>query len=207
MNSIEIQNGINHIYNNDKKLAAIINASSPFNLKPKQDYYYSLLRSIIGQQLSTVASSAIKERFFRHFNDRPLPKEIIAISNQKLRNLGLSWSKVKYIKDLSQKILNKEIHFGGLKKMSDEDIIREFTKLNGIGTWTVHMFLIFTLGRLNVLPVNDLGIRKAAKLNYGLRKLPGEERLKKLSRQNHWSPYNSIASWYLWKGIDMKIIV
>ena len=90
MNSFEIENGISHIYNNDKKLAAIINASSPFNLKPKQDYYYSLLRSIIGQQLSTVAANAIKERFFRHFSYRPLPENIIATSDQKLRNLGLS---------------------------------------------------------------------------------------------------------------------
>lgn len=91
--------------------------------------------------------------------------------------------------------------------MSDDEIIAEFTKVKGIGMWTVHMFLIFTLGRLNVLPVNDLGIKKAAKLNYKLRKLPGEKRLKRLSKQNGWEPYNSIASWYLWKSIDMKIIV
>lgn len=207
MNSIEIENGISHIYNNDKKLATIIDAAGPCNLKPKQDYYHALLRSIVSQQLSTVVAGAITERIFSFFNYKPLPEDIISTSDQKLRSLGLSWAKVRYIKDLSQKIIIKEMHFRGLKMMSDEEIINELTKVKGVGVWTVQMFLIFTLGRLDVLPVNDLGIRRAAKLNYGLRKLPSEERLKKLSKKNGWDPYKSIASWYLWRSIDMKIVV
>ena len=91
--------------------------------------------------------------------------------------------------------------------MSDDEIIAEFTKVKGIGVWTMHMFLIFTLCRLNVLPVGDLGVKKAAKLNYNLKKLPDEKRLYKLSREKCWEPYNSIAAWYLWKSIDMKIVV
>ena len=207
MNSIEIENGISHIYNNDKNLAPIIDAAGSCDLKPKKDYYHALLRSIVGQQLSTIVADVIQERFFGYFNYKPLPENIISTPDQKLRNLGLSWAKVRYVKDLSKNIITKEIHFRGINKMSDNEIITEFTKVTGIGIWTVHMFLIFTLGRLNVLPVNDLGIRKAAKLNYNLRKLPGEERLRKLSKQNGWGPYNSIASWYLWKSIDMKIVV
>ncbi len=207
MNSIEIENGIDHIYNNDKKLATIIEAAGPFFLKPQKDYYRALLRSIIGQQLSTFAADIIQERFFSYFKYKPLPEYILETQDQNLRNLGLSWAKVRYIKDLSIKLINKEIHFRGLEKMSDEEIIAKFISVKGIGTWTVHMFLIFTLGRLNVLPVNDLGIRKAAKLNYKLRKLPGEDRLRKLSKENGWEPYNSIASWYLWKSIDMNIEV
>ena len=207
MNSTEIENGISHIYNNDKRLATVIDIAGRCDLKPKKDYYHSLLRAIVGQQLSTVVADVIQERFFGYFNDKPLPEKIILTPDQKLRNLGLSWAKVKYVKDLSQNIINKQIYFRGLNRMSDEDIISEFTKVKGIGIWTVQMFLIFTLGRLNVLPVSDLGIRRAAKLNYKLRKLPGEERLRKLSKQNGWGPYNSIASWYLWKSIDMKIVV
>ena len=207
MNSIEIENGIDHIYNNDKKLATVIDAAGGCDLKPKKDYYHALLRSIVGQQLSTVVAGVIRERFFGYFDNKPLPEKIVSTPDQKLRNLGLSWAKVKYVKDLSQNIINKQVHFRGLNRMSDEDIISEFTKVKGIGAWTVHMFLIFTLGRLNVLPVSDLGIKRAAKLNYNLRKLPGEERLIKLSKQNGWAPYNSIASWYLWKSIDMKIVV
>ena len=207
MNSIEIENGINHIYSNDKKLAQVIDAVVSCNLKPKRDYYHALLRSIIGQQLSTVVVDVIQERFFSFFNYKPLPEKILSTPDQRLRNLGLSWAKVKYVKDLSNNIVAKEIHFRGINKMSDDEIIAEFTKVKGIGIWTIHMFLIFTLGRLNVLPVSDLGIRKAAKLTYNLRKLPNEERLRKLSKQNGWGPYNSIASWYLWKSIDMKIVV
>jgi len=207
MNSMEIENGVNHIYNNDKKLAAVIDAVGQCNLKPEKDYYHALLRSIVGQQLSTVVADIIQERFFSYFNNKPLPEKIISTPDQKLRNLGLSWAKVKYVKDLSQNILKKEIHFRGLNRMSDDEIIVKFTKVKGIGIWTVHMFLIFTLGRLNVLPVSDLGIKKAAKLNYNLRKLPSEQRLNKLSKQNGWAPYNSIACWYLWKSIDMKIVV
>ena len=207
MNSIEIENGIDHIYNNDKRLATVIDAAGGCDLKPKKDYYHALLRSIVGQQLSTVVADVIRERFFGYFDNKPLPEKIVSTPDQKLRNLGLSWAKVKYVKDLSQNIINKQVHFRGLNRMSDEDIISEFTKVKGIGAWTVHMFLIFTLGRLNVLPVSDLGIKRAAKLNYNLRKLPGEERLIKLSKQNGWAPYNSIASWYLWKSIDMKIVV
>jgi DNA-3-methyladenine glycosylase II len=206
MNSIEIENGINHIYRNDRRLAAVIDEVGPCNLKPRKDYYHALLRSIVGQQLSRVVADVIRKRFFNYFNNKPLPEYILRTSEQKLRSFGLSRAKVKYIKDLSRNIIKKEIHFLRLNKMSDEEIIAEFTKVKGIGNWTVHMFLIFTLGRLNVLPVNDLGIRKAAKLNYSLRKLPSEERLKKLSKQNGWWPYNSIASWYLWKSLDMKII-
>ena len=207
MNSIEIENGINHIYSNDKKLAQVIDAVVSCNLKPKRDYYHALLRAIIGQQLSTVVADVIQERFFSFFNYKPLPEKILSTPDQRLRNLGLSWAKVKYVKDLSNNIVAKEIHFRGINKMSDDEIIAEFTKVKGIGIWTIHMFLIFTLGRLNVLPVSDLGIRKAAKLTYNLRKLPNEERLRKLSKQNGWGPYNSIASWYLWKSIDMKIVV
>lgn len=207
MNSIEIENGIDYIYNNDKRLAIIIESVDHCDIRPKRDYYHALLRSIIGQQLSTIVADVIQDRFFDYFNNNPLPENILAATDRKLRNLGMSWAKAKYVKDLSLKMINNEIHFRGLKRMSDDEIISEFTKVKGIGIWTVHMFLIFTLGRLNVLPVSDLGIRKAAKLNYNLRKLPGEDRLRKLSKLNGWEPYNSIASWYLWKSIDMKIVV
>lgn len=206
MNSIEIENGISHIYNNDKKLATIIEAAGVCTIRPRKDHYHSLLRSIVGQQLSTTAAGAIRERFFDYFNHKLFPEDILKTPDQKLRNLGLSWAKIKYVKDLSQKMVNNEIHFRGLHKMTDEKIIAEFTKVKGIGNWTVHMFLIFTLGRLNVLPTSDLGIKKAAKLNYNLRKLPDEKRLKMLSKENGWEPYNSIASWYLWRSIDMKIV-
>ena len=207
MNSVEIENGVRHIYNNDKQLAKIIDAAGPCTLKTKKNHYYTLLGSIIGQQLSTIAAGVIKDRFFKYFDYNPRPDDILKTPDEKLRSFGLSWAKIRYVKDLSDKMLKGEIHFRGLSGMLDDDIIAEFTKVKGIGTWTMHMFLIFTLCRLDILPVGDLGVKKAAKLNYNLRKLPDEKRLYKLSKEKGWAPYNSIAAWYLWKSIDMKIVV
>jgi DNA-3-methyladenine glycosylase II len=207
MNSIEIENAVKHIYSKDKQLAGIIDLAGPCTLRPRKNHYYTLLGSIIGQQLSTIAAGVIKDRFFNYFDYKPKPEYILRTSDKKLRNFGLSWAKIRYVKDLSNKMLKGEIHFRGLSKLSDDEIIAEFTSVKGIGIWTMHMFLIFTLCRLDVLPVGDLGIKKAAKLNYNLRKLPDEKRLFKLSNDKCWTPYNSIAAWYLWKSIDMKIVV
>lgn len=204
MNSLEIENGINHIYKNDKYLARIIDLSEPCPLSPKRNYYRTLLRSIIGQQLSVKSAAAIHTKFLNFFNGEPLPELIIQTPHEILRGLGLSNAKAKYIKDLSEKIIAKEISFSGLNKKSDMEIIEHLTIIKGVGVWTAHMFLIFTLGRLNVLPVNDLGIRRAAKIVYDLKKMPDERKILKISRENSWEPYNSIASWYLWKSLEIK---
>jgi DNA-3-methyladenine glycosylase II len=206
MNYTEIENGIRQIYSNDKKLAAVIDIAGKCDLLPKKDYYHAILRAITGQQLSTTVAAVINRRFMEYFSHKPLPENIIAASDESLRALGLSYAKIKYIKDLSDKIISGEVHFRGLHKKTDEIIIAELTKVKGIGVWTVHMFLMFTLGRLNVLPVNDLGIKKAVMKLYGLRKLPDEKKIISISNKYGWSPYNSLASWYLWKSIDMKII-
>jgi len=206
MNYTEIENGINQIYSNDKKLAYVIDKAGKCDLIPQKDYYHAILRAITGQQLSITVAEVINKRFMEYFSHKPLPGKILAASDDSLRALGLSYAKIKYIKDLSDKIINGEVHFRGIQKKSDDVIISELTKVKGIGVWTVHMFLIFTLGRLNVLPLNDLGIKNAIMKLYGLRKLPDEKKIISVSKKNGWSPYNSIASWYLWKSIDMKNI-
>ena len=203
MNSNQIVKGIKHIYNNDVKIARIIDTAGTFDLKPHNNYYYSLLKAIVGQQLSVKAASSINKKFFVHFKNKPSAQKIYNSKDQNLRNLGLSWAKVKYVKDLSLKIINKEIHFRNINNKSNEEIISELSKVKGIGAWTVHMFLIFTLGRLNVLPVNDLGLKRAIKNIYGLRKIPDEKKIKKISKSNHWEPYNTLASWYLWKSLEI----
>ncbi|MFC2140045.1 DNA-3-methyladenine glycosylase family protein, partial [Bacteroidota bacterium] len=107
-------------------------------------------------------------------------------------------------KDLADKLITNKINLKNLVSRTDEEIITELTQVKGIGVWTVHMFLIFTLGRLNVLPYSDLGIKKAILLNYNLRKLPDEQKIIKLAQKNNWSPYNSIAALYLWKTLESK---
>jgi len=203
MNSTEIEKGINHIYKNDKYLAKIIEKSEPCSITPKRNHYDMLLRSIIGQQLSIYSAAAIHNKFLNHFGKKAVPEKIVETPHDRLRSLGLSNAKVKYIKDLSEKVMAGEIKFKGLGKKQDEEIIEYLIKVKGIGTWTVHMFLIFTLGRLNVLPVGDLGIKRAAFNVYGLKKLPDERRISKISRENRWNPYNSVASWYLWKSLEL----
>ncbi len=203
MNSLEIENGISHIYNNDKKLAAIIDKVGECKIKSRKDHYLSFLRSIIGQQLSVRVADVIEKRFMNYFDNEPTPEKIIKADVESLRALGMSYAKINYVKDLSEKILNKEIHFRNLNKMTEDEIISEYTKVKGIGVWSVHMFLIFTLARLNVLPVGDLGLKRAVKIIYNLRKLPDEKKIYLISKKNNWAPYNSIASWYLWKSLEM----
>lgn len=206
MNSREIENGVKHIYNNDPALAEIIESAGECNISRKKDYYHAMLRSIIGQQLSVKAGDAIESKFFLFFKNNPSPENIIIVRDLQLRELGLSWAKVKYVKDLSEKILSGEVHFKGLDKKNDQQIMDELTKVKGVGSWTVHMFLIFTLSRLDVLPASDLGIRKAVRNIYKLRKLPDEKKINAVSKKNNWAPYNSIASWYLWRSLDIKTI-
>ena len=203
MNSLEIENGILHIYNNDVKLANVIDKVGVCRIRKRKNFYYSFLRSIIGQQLSVKVADIIEQRFWNFFENEPTPEKIFNADNEILRSLGLSYAKIKYVKDLSEKILKKEIHFRNLNNLSDEEIILEYTKVKGIGVWTVHMFLIFTLGRLNVLPVGDLGIKRAVMIIYNLRKLPDEKKMFLISKRNNWEPYNSIASWYLWRSLEI----
>lgn len=205
MNSLEIENGMRYIYSIDYRLAKIIDNYGKCNLKPKKSYFIAILRAIIGQQLSVKAASSINYKFISFFDGNPVPEKIINEQDQVLRSLGLSNAKVRYVKDLCEKILNNEISLKRIAEKNDEEIIKELVKVKGIGKWTVHMFLIFTLGRPNVLPVSDLGIRKAIMLNYNLRSLPDERKVENISNKNNWAPYNSIASWYLWKSLNMNI--
>ncbi|MCL4549635.1 MAG: DNA-3-methyladenine glycosylase 2 family protein [Bacteroidetes bacterium] len=202
MQNHELQTATDHLVKQDKVLSTIIKNIGIINLTPRTQYFNPLLRAIIGQQLSVHAASTIHKRFMDHFNNKPHPELILSTEDLTLRSLGLSNAKVKYVKDFSQKILSKEIRLEGLSKKSDEEIIEELTKVKGIGVWTVHMFLIFTLGRPNVLPFSDLGIRKAIMLNYGLRKLPDEKKVVRIAKKNNWHPHCSVASLYLWRSLE-----
>lgn len=204
MNSKEIENGISHICKNDPHLAAVIKQAGACTLRPRKDHYQYMMYSIIGQQLSLLAAAAIRKRFIDFCGGYPLPEIISSASHEQLRALGLSNAKVRYVKDLSDKVISGEVHFKGLSKKSDEEIIYEFTKVKGIGVWTVQMFLMFSLGRPDVLPVLDLGLRKGIMLTYKLRKMPDEKKIFSIAKKFKWSPYSTIASWYLWRSLEIK---
>jgi DNA-3-methyladenine glycosylase II len=192
-----------HLSRRDKKLAPVIATSGPCRIKPHTDHYGELVGSIVGQQLSTKAAATIWQRVLALFSGRmPTPEELIEIDDQKLRDAGLSWNKVKYVKDLAGHILDGRLDLDHIATMPNEQIIEQLTAVKGLGEWSAHMFMMFGLGRLDILPTGDLGIRKAAMRLYDLKRMPAPEQLITISNRNKWHPYESVASWYLWQSLD-----
>lgn len=192
-----------HLAGRDKKLAPIIKSSGPCRLKPHSDHYGELVGSIVGQQLSAKAAGAIWRRVLNLFGGKmPTPEQLIKIDDQKLRDVGLSWAKVRYVKDLAQHVLDKRLDLEHIATMPNEQLIEQLTAVKGIGEWSAHMFMMFGLGRLDILPVGDLGIRKALMNLYDLERLPDPAMCVTIANDNHWHPYESVASWYLWQSLD-----
>lgn len=191
-----------HLSKNDKLLSTIIKSNGIRNLTSNNKYFNSLLDAIIGQQLSIAAAATIRKRFYAFFSNKPIPELILESDDSNLRACGLSNAKVKYVKDLSLKVVSKEISLRNFSKKTDEEVIELLTKVKGVGIWTAHMFLIFTLGRENVLPVGDLGIRKAIMQIYKLPEMPDELTVQKIASKNKWHPFCSHASLYLWSYLD-----
>jgi DNA-3-methyladenine glycosylase II len=132
----------------------------------------------------------------------PTPEELIKIDGQLLRDVGLSWNKVKYVKDLAEHVLDGRLDLDHVATMPNDQLIEQLTAVKGIGEWSAHMYMLFGLGRLDVLPVGDLGVRKAIQNLYGLDQLPSPEQMITISNQNNWHPYESVAAWYLWQSLD-----
>jgi DNA-3-methyladenine glycosylase II len=165
------------------------------------DPFVALIRAILSQQLSTKAAATIAARFYALFASRiPAPADVAAISDERLRGVGISGQKVAYLRDLCSRVLDNSLPIHALDEMSDEVVIEKLTEVKGIGRWTAEMFLMFRLHRPDVLPVGDLGIIKAVQRAYGLRKVPTAARLVRLGEA--WRPYRSIACWYLWASLD-----
>lgn len=200
----ELLKAIKHLKKNDKILAKVIERVGKCTLKPQNNSFQSIVDAIISQQLSMTAATAIFNRLVEYFRPKkfPSPEDILRTSEDDLRKIGISKAKITCLKDLSTKMINKEIHLDNFKDLSDEQIIKELTQVKGIGIWTAHMFLIFSLGRMNVLPTEDLGIRKGIQRLYKLKKLPDRNKIGQISEEKNWSPYNSIASWYIWRSLE-----
>jgi len=164
-----------------------------------QDYFRSLCREIISQQLAIAAANAIHKRFLGLFKTRrPSAKLLDSISEKELRETGMSWAKAAYIKDIAQKLSAREVRLSSLSKLSDEEVIAELTKIKGIGRWTAEMFLIFSLGRPDVFSFGDLGLRRAMQKLYQMSSFSIEQATPIVSS---WSPYRSFASRILWKAL------
>jgi DNA-3-methyladenine glycosylase II len=185
----------------DPVLAKIIGSIGPIRFKLDIDHYEAIVGSIIYQQLAGSAARAILNRFKQLYDGRlPSPKEYLSTDVARLRSSGLSPQKISYIKDLAERLEDGRLDLRRLETLSDEEAMRELDAVRGVGRWTAEMFLLFKLGRTDVLPVDDLGLRKAAKRIYRLRKLPTRKRFEEIAAD--WHPYSSIASMYLWKNTE-----
>jgi len=184
----------------DPKLAKIIKQVGPYKIKITKNRFQSLIESIATQQLSGAAANSIMIKFRKLYNPRfPKPIDVINISTQNLRKTGLSRMKIMYIKELSKKIEKNELNLRTISNLTNEEVVDNLTSVKGIGRWTAEMFLIFSLGRLDVLPVGDLGLKKGIQQMFSLDELPKEEQIEKLARK--WKPYRTVATWYLWKSL------
>ena len=171
--------------------------------RQRKDHLTALAGAIVSQQLSTRAAATIFGRFVALFPDGSIePALIAAFDDATLRGVGLSGQKVKYLRDLSARILDGRLRLEEIELMPDEDVIDRLVEVKGFGRWTAEMFLMFRLHRPDVLPVDDLGIVKAVQKLYRLRKRPDAKRLRKIGEA--WRPYRSVASWYLWQTLKME---
>jgi DNA-3-methyladenine glycosylase II len=208
MNGNNVTVIIKYLSQTDPCLREIIRSVGDFSIKIRKDPFQSLVESIIYQQLAGSAARVIYSRFIKYYNNndnnnsRPfIPEQILSTPNSVFRSsIGLSNKKIEYIKDLSAKVTQRKLDVSTLHKLSDEEVIAQLIQVKGIGIWTVEMFLIFCLGRLDVLPVNDLGIRKAMQKTYSLSDLPKPTEM--LSIAQRWKPYRTVATWYLWKSLS-----
>ena len=172
----------------------------------RPDAYEALARAIVGQQLSTKAAASIWAKLQGQFGDRtPTPEELVAAEHDELRKAGLSNSKVRYLKELAGHVESGELDLGRFPELADEDVIAELIEVKGIGRWTAEMFLIFHLGRPDVISAGDLGIRRAIQIAYGLEDLPGPTDLERIAEP--WRPHRTLACLYLWRSLDNEPVV
>lgn len=195
----------NHLKANDPILGEVIDKAPLPAFAPNKKYYQKLVESIVGQQLSVKAAATILKRFVDIFPAGfPTPEDIMATDIETMRGVGLSRQKASYIKDLAEKVLDGSVQFSHLDALTNKEVVAELVQIKGVGVWTVHMFLMFCMGRLDVLPTGDLGVRNGMYQLYGLAEKPTPEAMEMLAIDNSWHPYESIASWYVWYSLDNK---
>lgn len=190
-----------HLAEADPIMARLIARVGPCQLKPRRQYFVTLCDSIISQQLSAKVATTIFDRFaILYPRRRPTPQAVVSTSLRRLRATGLSRQKAQYLRDLAAGFRDGHVATRRFGHQSNDEIAASLVMIRGIGRWTADMFLIFALGRLNILPADDLGIQKAIQMAYGLSTLPTAQRIR--TRGRAWHPFETIASWYLWRSLS-----
>ena len=194
-----------HLSEHDLILAPVIAEAGPATMRPHRRYYEALVGSSISQQLSTKAADSIEKRFLALFDDAfPSPEEIPTKDVETLRGVGFSRAKATYVRDLAQHIVDGKVTFDHLDELPNDEVIKELTSVKGIGEWTAHMFLMFCMGRTDILPTGDQGIRSGMRTLYKLNTLPDPKAMQRIAKKYQWHPYESMACWYIWHFLDNK---
>ena len=193
-----------HLKKSDPVLRAIIERVGPCRMEFGPAEFCSLAEAIVYQHLNGKAAVTIWKRFAGLAGEPVTPEGILRLSEVQLRSVGLSKQKSAYLKDLAAKTASGLLDFSKLQDLSDEEVIKHLTQVKGIGVWTAHMFLIFSLRRPNILPTGDYGVQMAVKKHYKKRKLPKPVEMERIARV--WEPYRSIACWYMWRSLDIKTL-
>jgi DNA-3-methyladenine glycosylase II len=214
-----MRRAITHLKKSDPIMASIIARVGPFRLDRRPATFEAMVRAIAFQQLAGAAARTIYQRLQNaceqatggQATERSLyggfiitPESVLALSDDRMRACGLSRQKLGYIRDLANKTMARDVDFASLPDMSDDDVIAHLTRVKGVGLWSAQMFLIFALGRLDVMPTADLGINMAICKAYGKRKIPKPKQILKFSEK--WKPYRSLACWYLWRSVDKPAV-
>jgi 3-methyladenine DNA glycosylase/8-oxoguanine DNA glycosylase len=193
---------VNHLRKSDPVLAAIIDRIGPCKMEFNEPTFHNLAESILYQQLNGKAAATIFDRFTALAGDPLTPKGILKLTDTQMRGVGLSRQKTAYLRDLSEKTQAGLLEFERMTAMSEEEVIAHLTQVKGVGVWTAHMFLMFTLQRRDILPTGDYGVQAAMKKHYKKRKWPKPDVMQKIAKP--WAPYRSVACWYLWRSLDLK---
>jgi DNA-3-methyladenine glycosylase II len=205
--SSQLSAAVRELRRRDPILRRIITQIGPCQLRAQRHYFWALAEAIVSQQLSVAAAATIFKRLRRLYPHHrvPRPKDLLATPATRLRAVGLSRQKVIYLKKLAEAALDGRLPSRRLHALSDDEVVELLTRLHGIGRWTAEMFLIFVLMRLDVFPVDDLGLQKAIQRAYGLRRHPTAATMRRIAKR--WEPYRTIATWYLWASRDGKGVV
>jgi DNA-3-methyladenine glycosylase II len=222
-----MRKAILHLKKCDPVMRSIIERVGPFRMQYREPTFHSLARAIAYQQLNGKAAATIFARFTALAGDPLTPEGVLKLTPEQMRSVGLSKQKSSYLIDMAERAHRGELHFARVAGMSDAEVIEHLTQVKGVGVWTAHMFLMFTLRRTDVLPTGDFGIRMAMFKSYLDKsaakaaarskngkargkprkrkiKLPNPEQMEKIAKS--WAPYRSIACWYLWRSLDVETI-
>ncbi len=198
-----MQKALHHLKASDPVLGRLIDQVGPYLIELLEPNYETLVKSIVLQQLSGKVAEVIFQRLVAAAgNGRLTPESVLRLRPARMRAIGLSRQKTQYIRELARRVVSGQLDLAALTAVPDQEVHARLTAIKGIGPWTVHMFLIFALGRLNVMPSGDLGIRAAVRKVYGLAVMPTPREVDEMA--GRWRPYCTVASWYLWRSLEAK---